>query len=189
MRKWFVFIGFLWLLLPLGAQEAVNGKRIVKDSLATDSVRRIPYDQMLGSYGSPIFYDGLHPGLNASLSLSASVGFGHHAPSGVGFGRDVDLVYASPLKSGLYYTVGVNSSNMNWGGFRYNQAGVGGSLGYAPSDCFSFDVSAYKDLVRPNNLVPRLDFRPNQYVGATAHMKFWDNVFIQVSVGTFKCNY
>ena len=37
----------------------------------------------------------VHQGLNAQISLSAMTGLGHHSPKGVGFGRDINLVYAS----------------------------------------------------------------------------------------------
>ena len=126
----------------------------------------------------------VHQGLNAQISLSAMTGLGHHSPKGVGFGRDINLVYASPLGKQLTYTLGATTTGIEWGGYHYNQAGIGGTLNYEVNDRVTLSLAGYKDLVRPEGLYPyRYGPERDYSVGASAFFKLLLNVFIQVSAG------
>ncbi len=144
-------------------------------------------------YGSWRGYDyslyPIHQGLNASLSLSATMGLGGKTPSGIGFGRDVNLAYASPAGKQMVYTLGVNTSQMDWGGWHYNQAGIGGTLNYILNDKVSLSLAGYKELVHPVGLAGYPCFRRDNYVGGAVNMKFTDNIFIQVSIGASSWKY
>ena len=196
MKKMYRFSRW-WIALVLLVPLAAYGdglKDVPAEGVGTDSLR---HDSIL-LVGTP-FYGGwrssdytmwpLHEGLNASLSLSATVGVGGKTPSGVGFGRDVGMVYASPLGKRLVYTLGANSSQMDWGGWNYNQAGVGGTLNYMLNDKVSFSLAGYKELVHPVPFEGRSAFHRDNYVGGAVNMKFTDNIFIQISVGTSTWKY
>lgn len=115
--------------------------------------------------------------------MSATVGLGGGHPSGVGFGREINLVYASPLGKQLSYTLNVNTSSLDWGGYHANQSGVGGTLNYLLNDRVSFTLAGYKDLVHPRSLWPVYGPRRDHYVGGAVNMKLTDFFYIQVSVG------
>lgn len=192
---------FLWLLLlsVAGAAAQTEGVAVQRapqgavpaeltDSVAADSCAEVPFCPFgmgwngWNGYGCNVF--PLHEGFNAQVSMSATVGLGGRHPSGVGFGRDLNLAYASPLNRRLTYAVAANTSQFNWGSFHYNQAGVGGALNYAANDKVSFSVEGYKNLVRPRSFLPFDGTRCDSYVGGALNVKWSDNVFIQVSVGT-----
>lgn len=160
----------------------------VRDTTAADSCARLPlWPCGMGRFSWNGYDNGvfpLHEGFNALLSMSATVGLGGHHPSGVGFGRDISLAYASPLGKRTTYAVAANTSAFNWGGFHYNQAAVGGSLNYALGDKVWVSVEGYKNLVRPKSYLPYETTRCDSYLGGVVNMKWSDNVFIQVSVGT-----
>lgn|GEM_PF-1387851 len=134
------------------------------------------------------FWNGspLHSGLNAQLSMSATVGLGGHHPGGVGFGKDINIVYASPIKGKMGYTLGLNHNSLNWGGLRWNEASIGGSLNYNPSDRVYLSIEGYKNLMRSDSRVNPL-YRPwdyDSYLGGSLGIKFSPYIFVQVSVGT-----
>ena len=159
-----------------------------QDTAAADSggYCTIPYYYMGGYSWNGCYWPlfSLHEGLNARISMSATVGLGGHHPSGVGFGRDINLVYAPLSGKQLNYAVTAGTSVFNWGGIHYNQAGIGGLLNYAASDKLSFSLEGYKDLIHPKPFLSYDPMRRDSYIGGTVNLKFFDNIFIQVSVGT-----
>lgn len=194
MSRIFFFIIFSIAVLPVVAQERnlSEHKSVKTDSLKVDSLNKpvTPYYIVSPSwYGYDWSFFPLHQGINASLSLSATIGFGSHHLSGVGFGRQVDFIYASPIAKQLSYTVGMNTSQMDWGGFHYNQAGIGGSLNYAVNDKVSLSLSGYKDLVHPQSLLPQQYLHPDKYLEGAVNMKFTPYFFLQVSFGTSSFSY
>ena len=75
---------------------------------------------------------GLHPGLNASVGVSAFATFGKNVPHHGGFGQDINLSYLTPLtKDGkLWLDLGGYFNNTTWGGDSYRDVGLYGILGY-----------------------------------------------------------
>ena len=131
----------------------------------------------------------LHPGLNTQLSLSATVGTGHGSPSGVGFGRSLGMVYASQPSSPLFYTLGVHTSQLSWGGRHLNEAALLGSVGYQLSDKVSLSLEGYKEMVHPTSRPLRESIHREHYLGGALNMKFTDNVFVTISLGTSAWSY
>ena len=186
------FLLLLWLL-PLSLTVAAQSVSCDNDSTLPrrsrcDSIAAPIMTYRPGLYGYDHWNSPLHTGLNAELSLSASIGLGNHSPSGVGFGREVSLTYVSPLGKQLAYTLGVNTAQMDWGGYHYNQAGVGGTLNYLLNDRMSVSLAGYKDLVGPNSYVaPGL--KRDSYLGGALNMKFNESFSISVSIGTSTWKY
>ncbi len=177
---------YVLLLLLAVMQTAVRGE--VRDTLRADTSRWLRPSAYFAVRpdvwtGGADFFP-VHEGLNAQISLSAMTGIGHHSPKGVGFGRDISLVYASPLGKQLTYTLGATTAGIQWGGCHYNQAGIGGTLNYEVNDRVSLSLAGYKDLVRPEGPLPyRYGVQRDYSVGASAFFKLLQNVFIQVSAG------
>jgi len=132
MNRNLFFIFFSLFIFPSLVRSEVVGKN--EETL--DSLRKDTLNKPLLSYymytpstsGYDYIFFPIHQGFNTLLSLDATIGIGNHHPSGVGLGRHVNFIYASSLKNQLSYTLGLNSSQMNWGSYHYNQAGVSGSL-------------------------------------------------------------
>lgn len=186
------FFLLVYILLAAPAVCADDLKKASGSVPSADSLQAPP--MMLAGmpiYGSWRGYESalypVHQGLNASLSLSATMGLGGNTPSGVGFGRDVNMVYASQAGK-LVYTLGANTSQLDWGGWHYNQAGIGGTLNYIVSDKVSLGLTGYKELVHPDRLGYPC-FRRDNYIGGAVNMKFTDNIFLQVSIGTSTWKY
>ena len=169
---------------------------------AQDSTRNERFSTIAFTSDSTLIYSALptwesftlsplHTGLNASLSMFASVGLGHHSPSGVGFGKSVSFAYAKQFEKRWTYVVATNANTLKWGGINWNQLTLGGELSYAYSDRLSFSIVGYKELVHPNSLMPcyynlthPFMLNHDSYVGGAVNMKFNDNFFMQVSFGT-----
>lgn len=173
-------------------KEAPNDVYKYGQDVVSDSTRNaVPFVQQDSvdyySLFSP-FYDSaflpLHSGMNAQLSLSTMVGWGSHSPSGVGFGRSVSVIYASPMKNNFSYTLGINTQGINWGGYRYNEASIGGSLNYSANDKLGFSIEGYKDMTTQQTFNRFRPYRPDSYISGAVNYKFSDKVFIQVSVGS-----
>ncbi|HAE24973.1 MAG TPA: hypothetical protein DCG33_06505 [Prevotellaceae bacterium] len=169
---------------------------------AQDSIRDEGISTMAFTGDSTLFYSALptwehftlsplHAGFNASLSMFASIGLGHHSPNGVGFGKSISFAYAKPLEKRWTYIVAANANSMKWGSINWNQLTLGGELNYAYNDRLSFSVVGYKELVHPNAFLPcyynyanPFMLNHDSYVGGAVNMKFNDNFFMQVSFGT-----
>ena len=204
MRMFRRFLGIILLQLVasagLMAQEMPDSVRV--DSLSVPS----PFDfyqfsRPMGWSGYDAFIAPLHEGFNAQFSLSAIMGMGHHAPSGVGFGKDIQMAYAGPIKDRLSYTLGAVASLLDWGRLNYQQVGVGGSLNAAVSDRVMLSLTGYKSLSNSGGhygcgFGPGAGYMPwcgdglDHYIGAAAMFKVSDAFFFQVSVGsaTFREN-
>lgn len=189
-RILYFIVGLLMLPLFMSAQEMPDSVR--RDSLCIPS----PFDfyhpmHRIGLYGYDAFAAPLHEGFNAQLSLSAIMGLGHHSPSGVGFGRDIQMAYAAPLKGRLSYTLGASATSMDWGRWNYHQVGVGGSLNAAVNDHVLLTLTGYKNLSNPtgnlshiNSCLPWWNDGLDHYIGASALVKVNDFLYFQVSVGS-----
>lgn len=160
------------------------------------------------------YYGGLHQGVNVRVDLTAMAGFGSGAPRGAGFGRSIDVIYVSPLRNKWNYTLGLSTAGLNWGGIQYNDVGISGSVNYYPSENVSLALYGYKSLL--SNAHHRLPFyyggitppyfvydtpfwgsgfapygdwdywRPNTYIGGDLNVRFNNNTWLQVHVGTGK---
>ena len=192
-QRWFLFLTALALAVSGMAQTTSSNDVYRAVPSREDSVvRPLTGLQNTDSTAEDVFISPLsfwnplplHTGLNAQLSLSTMVAFGKHSPSGVGFGRSVSVVYASPLSKGFSYTLGLNSEGINWGGYRYNVATVGGSLNYTADNRWIFSIEGYKDLANRSAFNAYRPFHPDSYVGGAVGYKFNDSLFLQVSVGS-----
>lgn len=174
-------------VFSLKAQE----RAVPSDSLGQDSLRVLsPYHLSSANwYGYDWNFFPIHEGMNASLSMSAAIGLGGDAPSGVGFGRNLHLAYAGALNKRTSYILSASTAQMDWGGFHYNQAGIGGALNFALNDRMSISVEGYKDLVRPNAFLTNQYLHRDNYLGGALNMKISNALFIQVSLGTSTWNY
>ncbi len=197
MRDYFwrmlgIVIGCMAFPLSMTAQDV--GKDIREDSLCVLSpfdFYHFPMRSSVGIGGYGAFPMPLHEGFNAQFSLSAIMGLDHHSPSGVGFGRDVQMAYATPIKGMFSYTLGLSASLLDWSGLNYHQVGIGGSLNAAVSDRVLLTLIGYKGLSNPtgrlsdfHSCLPWWQDGIDHYVGASALVKVSDFLFFQVSVGT-----
>ena len=179
---------FILPAVCIDAQEATN----------SDSIRTVrPYHPV--SYGhdmieDPLFpaprhraYDSweVHEGINAQVSMSATVGLGKHSPKGVGFGRSIDFLYVSPIRNKWNYTLGATTTAFDWGHFRYNDVGFYGSANYYPSDKVILSVNGYKSLM-PNAKasLPFYYGHMDSYIGGDLNLKLSRNSFLEFHVGT-----
>lgn len=191
--RYLFFIIFSLFMFPAFTRSKV----IERNTEASDSLRKDTLNRALTPYyiyspnwsGYDYNFFPIHQGFNTLLSLDATIGLGSHHPSGVGFGRHVNFIYASPVKNQLSYTLAMNTSQMDWSGYHYNQAGVGGSLNYTVNDKISLSLSGYKDFIHPQQNLFRQYPQLNNYIGGAVNMKFADNVFLQVSFGTSTFSY
>ena len=95
---------------------------------------------------------GLHGGLNASLSLSATVGLGRH--SGSGFAQSLALMYATELMPRLSMAVGGYYSHFNWGPAQFNDAGLTAVLGYRFNEHWEAYLFGQKSIATPRMPAP-----------------------------------
>ena len=142
-----------------------------------------------GSFGADFPAWRLHEGLNAQFGMSATVGLGKHAPSGVGFGQSVALAYVFPLKDRLFAAAGVYANHFDWGGWRTTGAGLAGLVGYELSDICTLYAFGSKSFVpRRSDLrfhgrpLPIYHFEPKERLGAAAEFKVGENAVIGISV-------
>lgn len=94
----------------------------------------------------------LHPGLNASMSLSATVGLGDN--SGSGFAQNVALMYATELAPRLSLAVGGYYSHFNWGAAQFNDAGLTAVLGYRFNEHWEAYLFGQKSIMTPKMPAP-----------------------------------
>lgn len=201
-RLVFIILCFLASLMAFAQREAPRSLpgdtanvQSVAPRLSRDSINRSRLATEDSTFYPPFSTFGcwdafpLHSGMNAQLSLSTMVAFGSHSPKGAGFGRNINVIYASPLNHRFSYTLGVNSNGINWGGYQYNQTSIGGSLNYAASDRLSFTLEGSKDLVKPQSIPYFMPFNRESYLCGAVNFKFNNNIFLQFSVGTSTWNY
>ena len=118
-----LFLILFFLCQTLSAQDVVESLSVDTTTVAVAAhkplaqnealqpileVRNPAYSAFSPFYGN--FWGGswsLHPGLNVQFGMSASVAFGKHAPSGVGFGQNVALAYVKPVSTRLLFAAGV----------------------------------------------------------------------------------
>lgn len=93
----------------------------------------------------------LHPGMNASISLAATVGLGRFR--GSGFSQSVAMMYATELAPRLTVAVGGYYSHFNWGATQFNDAGLSAVVGYRFNEHWEAYVFGQKSVV--SNKIPR----------------------------------
>ena len=177
---------------PMAAQDVERGMHDTRpfgratDSLATPLSIPLPGytyytnpSQHLYAPGIPYDLDfwQLHKGFNASLTFSATVGFGKNSPSGVGLGEHAAFMYAAPLTQRLSVAGGIYTSNFNWGGWQYREMGIAALAAYQLNPQFTAYVYGNKSIVsrqpRPLNFLngtrgdcigAMIDWHPNETV-------------------------
>lgn len=123
----------------------------------------------------------LHSGLNASLSLSATLGIGNH--SGSGFAQNVSLMYAAALTPRLSLAVGGYYSHFNWGPGEFNDAGLTAVLGYRFNEHWEAYLYGQKSIMTPK--MPVLPYYMDNFgdkIGAEVRYNFSPSFSIGVSV-------
>lgn len=95
----------------------------------------------------PYGFGYLHEGFNAQFSLFANVGFGKHAPRGVGFGQSAALTYVHTFSPKLSAVVGLYGTHYNWGGTHSTDVSVMGMLAYRPNDRLTLYAYATKSFM------------------------------------------
>lgn len=188
-----LFFPLLFLsVLPIAAQDIEHTRPDIRPAeLATDSLATplaIPQpgysyyanpSQRLYAPGIPYDLDfwQLHKGFNASLTFSATVGFGKNSPSGVGLGEHAAFMYALPLTPRLSVAGGIYTSNFNWGGWQSREMGIAALAAYQLNPQFTAYVYGNKSIVsrqpRPVNFLQdrggdcigaMIDWHPNETV-------------------------
>jgi len=163
----------------------------MSEESATDSLH-LP---VMNTYNaSPIYYPysywggygdwELHPGLNASIGMSASVGLGRGSLHGVGFGQNISVMYAQPLSCRVSLAVGGYYNRLDWDNLRYNNAGLTAILGYQFNDRLCGYIYGQKSLIGNRYMPPYLmDMDAlGDRIGATLHYKFSPSFSVSLSV-------
>lgn len=125
-------------------------------------------------------------GLSATVGLSASVGWGKHAPHGVGFGEHLALAFTRHLGHGFTVSAGLLAQHQNWGAAQRSDASVAALVSYAISDrisVFAYGVKSF--LPERNRYYPGLSMLPmagGDRYGAGASFKIGESAMIQVAV-------
>ena len=173
-----------WLPLLTWGQDAPLAPS-VGDSLAVAPVRGVAAPWCVPPVAGLGHWETfpLHAGLNAAMTMSATVGLDRHAPHGVGLGRSLGMAYANPLGQRWSYAVGLNAAMTDWGGMHGRSATLGGAVSYQCTDAVSLGVMGYKDLVKPDHRMFYDYWHEDSYVGGAVNMKFSPSVFLQVSFG------
>lgn len=200
-----LFLILFFLCQNLGAQDVVESSSVDTTTVAAAThkplaqnealqpileVRNPAYSAFSPFYGN--FWGGswsLHPGLNVQFGMSASVAFGKHAPSGVGFGQNLALAYVKPVSTRLLFAAGVFANHMKWGGYGGTELGVGVLAAYRATE--KLDVYAYAtaSLVPKSALLwsPYYWDAPAKYrVGMGANWKVSDSFSLGLSVEASK---
>ncbi len=153
------------------------------DTLALPKVNERGIISRHSAYTSPAGWNDweLHPGLNASLSLSATVGLG--SKSGSGFAQSIALMYATELVPRLSLAVGGYYSHFNWGATQFNDAGFSAVLGYRFNEHWEAYIFGQKSVVTPKKPVPIYSFGDfGDKIGAEVRYNFSPSFSIGVSV-------
>lgn len=142
----------------------------------------------------------MHQGFNAQLGMAATVGFGKHAPHGVGFSQSAAFGYAMPLSKRFAVAVGLYANNMDWGSFSEREVGVAAAVQYKVNDMVNVYAYGAKSFFPGTGSkhfryglplgMPALsapgDYyfpgMPSERIGAMAEIKLGKNAMIQVSV-------
>lgn len=123
----------------------------------------------------------LHPGLNGSLSASATVGLGDDSFSG--FSQSVALMYAASLSPRLSLGVGGYFTHFNWGPRDYNDAGLTAVLGYRFDEHWEAYLFAEKSLQTPHMPRPLYDLSGiGDKIGAEVRYNFSPSLSVGLSV-------
>lgn len=146
-----------------------------------------------GWMGHPCGWWPLHAGFNAQFTFSATMGWGKHAPSGVGFGQHVAFAWAQSITPRLSVAAGIFAQHLDWGPWKLTDIGVGAVVAYEASDrlrlygYLSQSVTPVHD-TRPYGLFS--PFSPyglpsGRYptrIGGMAELKIGENAFFSISV-------
>ena len=137
----------------------------------------------LGSWFTSMGNWELHPGLNASLSVSAIFGLGKN--SGSGFANSLAVMYAGQLMPKLSFSVGGYSSFLDWGSRQMKDAGLSAMLNYRIDDHWEAAVFAQKSLMQPRMPMQQmwwLGADLGDKIGAMVKYNINPNLSVQLSV-------
>lgn len=152
-----ILIGYLpSLLWAQTADIPVPDKTTTADTLCATfrgDLLTAPVPAPFDLYGiTPLSYSyaawELHPGMNANIGMSLTFSPSSWMPSGVGFGQDIALLYATPLTSRLSVAGGVYASNLNWGRLNYRNVGLAAIAAYRLNDRISLYAYGNKSLTQ-----------------------------------------
>ena len=121
------------------AHQRLPQEEAMRPILAVSSPALSPFSPFYGEFLGSTW--ALHSGFNAQFGMSATIGFGKHAPHGVGFGQNVALAYVRPVSNRLLFAAGIYANHMKWGGYGTTDVGVGVMADYRVND--RLDVYAY----------------------------------------------
>ena len=170
-KKLLVTVALAAFVLAAGAQENIGRPPVVPqldeyeplpepvrpesaDTLALPMLTErgtVSRYSLYGPFGSWSDW-ALHSGLNASLSLSATVGLG--SDSGSGFAQTLALMYARELVPRLSVAVGGYYSHFNWGPAQFNDAGITAVLGYRFNEHWEAYLFGQKSVATPRMPAP-----------------------------------
>lgn len=125
----------------------------------------------------------LHSGLNAQLGTSVTVGFGKHAPKGVGIGTHAAFLYAAPLSPRLSVAAGISSQTLDWGGVKLRDAELMGVAAYKVNDFMNVYAYGAKSLLddKRRRVYPYPGFARDR-LGGAVDFNIGGKVFIQFGV-------
>lgn len=124
----------------------------------------------------------LHEGFNAQLGMSVTMGFGKHAPKGVGIGSDAAFIYALPVGKRFAVAAGVTMHTLDWGGWKMRDATVMGIAAYRLNDFMNVYAFGEKSLLPQSQRALPFRQRGEERWGGAVDFSLGNNVFIQVGV-------
>ena len=186
------FISIIAFCLSLAASAQDDGKADFNAPHAhqdsTEFKMNAPYYQPY--YSSPfsifncrnLYGWQLHEGLNASLSLSATFGLGSGSPSGVGFGKDIDMMYAFPISKRWSAAAGLYVSDFSWGWMSNREVGFSGIASYRLSDKVTLSAYANKSLANNRRSYPLYPYQGGDVYGGRIDVKINEKVAVGLSI-------
>lgn len=188
--KMFIFLIALCLSLATSAQDKAKGSfdAPYQQEDSTAFKMDMPYYPQADFSPFSIFscrnlYGWqLHEGLNASLSLSATFGLGSGSPSGVGFGKDIDLMYAFPISKRWSAAAGLYVSDFSWGWMNNREIGFSGIASYRISDNVTLSAYANKSIAHNRRNFPLYPAQGGDVYGGRIDVKISEKVAVGLSV-------
>lgn len=124
----------------------------------------------------------LHEGFNAQLGMSVTMGFGKHAPKGVGIGSNAAFIYALPVGQRFAVAGGVLMHTLDWGGWKTRDASVVGIAAYRLNDFMNVYAFGEKSLTPKSQRGVPFRERGEDRWGGAVDFSLGNHVFIQFGV-------